>query len=64
MAPKSSLSLRNTHHPELTSLRVCLEIAKAQDVDHQKKLVEAATKGGLGASAVKKMAKTLRGENG
>jgi ParB/RepB/Spo0J family partition protein len=51
----------NDHQPELTSLRLCLEIAKAKDPDHQKKLVEAAAKDGLGTAAVKKLATKLKG---
>jgi ParB family chromosome partitioning protein len=51
----------NDHQPELTSMKLCLEIAKAKDPDHQKKLVEAAAKDGLGTAAVKKLATKLKG---
>ncbi len=48
------------HQPELTSMRLCMEIAKAKDPEHQRKLVEAATKDGLGTAALKKLAKKLK----
>src|SRR5258708_2421354 len=51
----------NDHQAELTSMQLCLEIAKAKDPEHQKKLVAAAAQDGLGAAAVKKLAKKLKG---
>ena len=49
------------HQSGLTSLRQCLEIAKADSLEDQKKLVEACVKEGLDAPAIKKRAKSLKG---
>ncbi len=47
----------------LTSLRPCLEIAKVENIDVQKKLVEACVKEGLDGPGLKKLAKTLTGDS-
>jgi ParB/RepB/Spo0J family partition protein len=46
----------------LTSMRQCLEIAKADNPEDQKKLVDACVKEGLDAPAIKKRAKSLKGD--
>ena len=57
---KVSPEIWQEHQSELTSMRQCLEIAKVEDPNHQKQMVEAAAKEGLTGAKIKKLAKHLK----